>query len=510
MRYTVLKRVLAAALSVVVLCAVLAVGAFAVEETAAEALTAGGLALPAAAEAPSLEEPEEEPAEEPAEAPVEAPAGEADAPAAEDGPALDGEGGVTLDSINFPDANFLSFVTRYDKDGDGALSETEIAAVTLMNCNKKSIVSLTGIGNFTSLKTLYCIGNSIEVLDLDGCVSLETLWCHDNVVMELLDVTGCPALKELSCYNNALTALNVTQNPLLEHINCANNKIASLNLHHSPLLVELYCEKNSLVSLDLTDNPLVENLTCSANKLLSTLEISACTNLKDLRCAQCSLYELNVKHLSELTRLWCFKNNLTALDVTHNGKLTDLSCYGNALGALDVSHNPLLTDLSCYNNRLEELDVSANPLLEELTCYGNELTSLRVTANPMLVWLTCYDNAITRLDISACPYLCEAYLNPTSSSTGTSNWYYGSVDGVGSTTLGVSPETEILAARPDLTGDGVMDGEDAALILRYVVFGAGISGEKLETADANGDGAVDARDATQILRYAGGLPSVLD
>lgn len=44
--------------------------------------------------------------------------------------------GVAIDNINFPDANFRSFVAeKYDTDGDNYLSDAEIATVTFIDCS---------------------------------------------------------------------------------------------------------------------------------------------------------------------------------------------------------------------------------------------------------------------------------------------------------------------------------------------------------------------------------------
>ncbi len=54
----------------------------------------------------------------------------------------------------------------------------------------------------------------------------------------------------------------------------------------------------------------------------------------------------------------------------------------------------------------------------------------------------------------------------------------------------------------DASGDGLVDGRDATLLLQYA---AGWEVEVKElAADANGDGLVDGRDATLLLQYAAG------
>ena len=53
-------------------------------------------------------------------------------------------GEVALNETNFPDANFLSFVSKYDKDKSGGLSASEIKSVTEIGCSDMNISDLKG------------------------------------------------------------------------------------------------------------------------------------------------------------------------------------------------------------------------------------------------------------------------------------------------------------------------------------------------------------------------------
>lgn len=121
------------------------------------ALVLGAAAAPppaAAEEAASQSTAASAPADSAAAAPAETPA-----PAA--------EGAVTLDEMNFPDPAFLDCVRAFDADGDGALSESERAAVTSLDVRAKGIRSLEGVGFFPTLTRLNCIGNALTELPLN-------------------------------------------------------------------------------------------------------------------------------------------------------------------------------------------------------------------------------------------------------------------------------------------------------------------------------------------------------
>jgi hypothetical protein len=90
--------------------------------------------------------------------------------------------------------------------------------------------------------------------------------------------------------------------------------------------------------------------------------------------------------------------NLTSLDVSACTELTDLYCSDNQLVALDVSNNAKLAYLNCSNNRLTHLDASNNLKLKSLSCESNQLTTLDVSSCTELIYLDCYDNRLTSLD----------------------------------------------------------------------------------------------------------------
>ena len=108
-----------------------------------------------------------------------------------------------------PDAVFREIIRGLDTNGDGIMSEEEIAAVISMNCSGRNISSLQGVEHFTSLKHLYCDGNQLTTLDVSNCTELETLDCRNNRLTSL-DVTGCLMLKKLYCSGNQLMLLDVS------------------------------------------------------------------------------------------------------------------------------------------------------------------------------------------------------------------------------------------------------------------------------------------------------------
>ena len=217
---------------------------------------------------------------------------------------------VQVNDTNFPDKQFIKDVRNLDLDGDGWLSEAEIAQVTSLDLawnsatvNRAKIKSLQGIEVFAALAKLACNGNQLAFLDVSKNAALTELFCPNNQLMSL-DVSKNTALKRLSCSSNQLTSLDVSKNTALSWF---------------------YCGQNNLTSLDLSKN-------------------------------------------AALNALSCYENQLSALDVSKNIVLSSLNCDRNRLTSLDVSKNIALIELSCQTNKLTSLDVSANTILAGLWC----------------------------------------------------------------------------------------------------------------------------------------------
>ena len=284
--------------------------------------------------------------------------------------------GIKIGSNTFPDEKFRAYILEnIDKDGDGYLSETEIAETTSITCGARSISSLKGIEYFVNVQSIDCRGNNLTQLDVSKNTALEDLDCSENNLTQL-DVSKNIYLRGLACFENNLTQLDVSKNTVLEKLACQQNNLIQLDV--SKNVWYLNCYKNNLTQLDVSKNVTLWYLYCDNNNL-TQLDISKSVELRNLSCA---------------------KNNLTQLDISKNVKLYMLSCYKNNLTQLDVSKNIYLRGLACFENNLTQLDVSKNTELQDLDCSGNNLTQLDVSENAKLCELECYNNNISQLDVS--------------------------------------------------------------------------------------------------------------
>lgn len=235
------------------------------------------------------------------------------------------DGDVALNSTNFPDAVFLSYVNQFDTVADGVLSAEERAAVTTIDLfYEENITSLSGIEYFPNLESLI---KSYSAFSLTS-----------------LDISQNKKLKYLNCSNCGLTALDLRYNSSLESLDCSQNQLSSLDLSANSNLGVLFCGNNKLTSLSISSLSKLNNLDCGFNSFTS-LDLHKNTALEFIGCESMGLTSLNVSGLSKLYSLRCSNNKLTSLDLSSCTGLAFLFCEGNNLKTLDLSENTLMVSL---------------------------------------------------------------------------------------------------------------------------------------------------------------------
>lgn len=206
--------------------------------------------------------------------------------------------------------------------------------------------------------------------------------------------------------------LTVEEQRKVETIEVEGKNISNLKgIEAFPNLKELKCGNNSIQNLDLRQNPKLETLKCNKNQL-TQLDLSKNPDIDYLNCSENQLEQLDVSHLKDLVNLDCSHNNLEQLDVKNSKFLVALYCSWNRLTELDadVSHKSRLERVECQNNQLTSLILGQNKLLEKLNCAHNQLTQLNLNNMISLKDLNCFNNQLTVLDVSDSPELTKLWL----------------------------------------------------------------------------------------------------
>lgn len=170
--------------------------------------------------------------------------------------------------LEIPDTNFKSYLLlansgneiaknlegnyfKIDTDNDAKIEASEALQVSFLNLTSMDIdqiESLSGISNFTNLKTLECHHNHLTVLDLHGLSNLEAVYCNNNV-LEQLNVTGCNNLNNLVCSRNMIAEIDLTDCANLNALQCDRNSLSTLDVSNCHNLDLLFCQYNQLTSL---------------------------------------------------------------------------------------------------------------------------------------------------------------------------------------------------------------------------------------------------------------------
>lgn len=169
---------------------------------------------------------------------------------------------------------------------------------------------------------------------------------------------------------------------------------------------------NHLTTLDLSKNTKLKYVGCGQNHTLTSLNISNCTELENLHCANNKLTTLDVSNCPKLWRLHCNNNQLTSLNLSNNPLLSDLLCRTNNITWLILQNHPQLKNLTIDELPLRTLDLSGCTALDDLLIGGTQLTSLDISNNTALTRLHVGGNSkLQSLDLSNNTALKEFYWN---------------------------------------------------------------------------------------------------
>ena len=357
---------------------------------------------------------------------------------------IPGEEGVRISAANFPDNAFRNYISSsFDTDRNGYLSDAEIDAVTVIDFipansarNRAGfgtsssfktpgpVKSLAGLSFFTELRTLYCVGNRLKVLDISRNTKIQQLYCDDNQI-ENLDLSSNTELSALSCTGNLLTELDISNCPALVDL-------IGITLPELDMYTVIFSGDGAYFAFDMGINltppfflgdglPIDETTFPDAvfrsylasycdmdrNGTLTDHELSAvkyidCSGSGDNPEKIASL--AGIEHFPSLEKLLCGSNLLTELDLSGNPALQELYCSGNLLEQLDLRGNSALRILDCHDNpALAGLDLGNCAELLMLDCNGSDLTTLDLRSCSLLEEVNCGGSlSLQDLDLSAC------------------------------------------------------------------------------------------------------------
>lgn len=268
--------------------------------------------------------------------------------------------------------NFNTDATNYvdyppiDANADGEISYSEALTVVGLNFGYSNITNLSGLQYFTNVKAILTYYADFPVFYQPTLVNLEHL--------SLLNSVGI----------TSLSSVDVSANLNLRKFQCTSDLITTLNLSANTQLrdVDIYCP--SLTSLNLNNLANLKNLSYLGN--LPTIDLSDAINLLSLNCVG---NNFNISLPSQ--------NLLTSLDLTNQTKLISLNLTGNNIASLDLSNCPNLEILNIADNGIVSLNINNVEYVRQFFCEDNLLTSLDVSEMFNLKNFNCRNNQLTSL-----------------------------------------------------------------------------------------------------------------
>ena len=392
---------------------------------------------------------------------------------------------IAINETNFPDENFRNWLLEQDYGQDGVITAYEIAGVTSINVNAKSITSLKGIEYFAYLTKLYCSYNYLTSLDVSSCTALTTLSCYYNDLTSL-DVSGCTALTTLDCYHNDLTSLDVSGCTALTTLHCYNNHIYGEEMDK---LIESLSSNSGIVYIYNSTSRTDGNV--CLKEQASAIRAKGWKPYYYAKSYEWKPYvsnELNVKINKDNFPDDNFRNWLLKRDYGLDGVITEeefaqiqqLSIIANQIKSLEgIQYFTALKTLDCSRNLLTSLDVSSLYYLTSISCYRNQISGTNldrfIESLPIveagiinIIYNSNESNVCTKSQVAAMkakgwsPYYREGL-----------DWfeYEGSddLDGIIAMEMGNNSEFDANAVAYDLNGNRVEDWQNRKGI--YIVNG---------------------------------------
>ena len=292
--------------------------------------------------------------------------------------APDAASDILIDATHFPDANFRQWVSENcDTDGNGALSESELAK-THINVQGKNIANLKGIEYFTALTSLRCSQNQLTALDLSKNTALTDLRCYQNQ-LTALDVSANTKLATIYCYQNRIRGMamsnfiaslpTVSSGELrpfnnIEGVDEQNtyttaDVLAAIDKHWKvvdpnaqPLILFIdadnipdaafrgyiseYVDRNGDGILSIDEAEVITEMDISGLGIADLTGINRFNNLEHLDFSHNSISSYSILSKSKLTTLICNDNQLTTLNL-RGSNLTTIRCYNNQLASGGMS-----------------------------------------------------------------------------------------------------------------------------------------------------------------------------
>ncbi|MEW7289153.1 T9SS type A sorting domain-containing protein [Aquimarina sp. 2304DJ70-9] len=247
---------------------------------------------------------------------------------------------------SIPDANFEAALARYDNiPGDGQVPTGSIQIVSSLEVKLENIADLTGIEDFTALRTLDCSNNNLTSLDLSNNTNLEEVYVEHNQLTHINIQNGSNARiqKFVAKDNSSLSCILVDDATFSANGWDIDTAITSFS--------DTFCRYTTIP--DANFESALENLgydDISGDGQVPTANIEVITSLFVVNKGISDL--TGIEDFTALTTLHGGFNNLTSLDLSNNINLEGMYLQNNELTYLNLQNaaNTNISNCNATNN----------------------------------------------------------------------------------------------------------------------------------------------------------------
>jgi len=286
---------------------------------------------------------------------------------------------VVINETNFPDENLRNYASQYDEDGNGTLSDAELATITSINAG--GILNLKGAEHFTNLEELLLWGyseeQSIRQIDpsmfpklyrftLGECNGVTALDFSRNTMFETIELSRCSNVHALSL-PTSVKEIQLYGAP----------KLTALDVSRLPNLIGLWLQHTGITDLDFSNHPAIQLVSIQGEEgavdKMNSLNLQNCAALENVDIRYTTIKSLSMKHLPIVRTLMMLNNDITTITIDDCEEFNDITCDHNVLGTLSLTNNPELRAVNCEDNRLQVLIADNCPVLGQVQVFNNRL-----------------------------------------------------------------------------------------------------------------------------------------
>ena len=286
---------------------------------------------------------------------------------------------VVINETNCPDENLRNYASQYDEDGNGTLSDAELATITSINAG--GILNLKGAEHFKNLEELLLWGyseeESIREIDpsmfpklyrfsLGECNGVTVLDFSRNTMFETIELSRCSNVQALSL-PTSVKEIQLFGAP----------KLTALDVSRLPNLIGLWLQHTGITDLDFSNHPAIQLVSIQGEEgavdKMNSLNLQNCATLENVDIRYTTIKSLSMKHLPIVRTLMMLNNDITTITIDDCEEFNDITCDHNVLGTLSLTNNPQLRAVNCEDNRLQVLIADNCPVLGQVQVFNNRL-----------------------------------------------------------------------------------------------------------------------------------------